>query len=288
MINSGLHRIAAIISRDIEEKFNKIGLLYRIFYRAKDHLSIEEKINKKKYSENGKKLQDSIGIRIAAYFHDDLKLIKNILQDSYQLDNQTIDLPKENEFSPERMNLVFKLNTEYYDDFITTKTNPLVDSTFEVQIRTILSEGWHEVEHDLRYKCKDDWKKYYEESRILNGIWANLSNCDWSMNALFHRLAYNNYKSKEWPAMIRNKFRIRIKNSTLSDYIYKYMSDTKNNFSKELFRCDREEFLTALYKSKIDIPLIYDNVIYLVNFLSIKDEFILKKMPRVISDLSSI
>ncbi|MBK7959276.1 MAG: hypothetical protein IPK03_14995 [Bacteroidetes bacterium] len=30
--------------------------------------------------------------------------------------------------------------------------NSLVDSTFEVQLRTILSEGWHEIDHDLRYK----------------------------------------------------------------------------------------------------------------------------------------
>ena len=26
----------------------------------------------------------------------------------------------------------------------------LIDNTYEIQLRTVLSEGWHEVEHDLR------------------------------------------------------------------------------------------------------------------------------------------
>jgi ppGpp synthetase/RelA/SpoT-type nucleotidyltranferase len=34
----------------------------------------------------------------------------------------------------------------------------LVDNTFEIQFRTTLSEGWHEVDHLMRYKCKPDWE----------------------------------------------------------------------------------------------------------------------------------
>nr|WP_255419996.1 MULTISPECIES: hypothetical protein [Parabacteroides] len=27
-----------------------------------------------------------------------------------------------------------------------------IDSTFKIQVRTTLSEGWHEIEHNMRYK----------------------------------------------------------------------------------------------------------------------------------------
>lgn len=37
-----------------------------------------------------------------------------------------------------------------------TIVNPMlsdyIDDTFEVQVRTNSFEGWHEIEHDLRYK----------------------------------------------------------------------------------------------------------------------------------------
>lgn len=72
----------------------------------------------------------------------------------------------------------------------------LIDNTYEVQIRTILSEGWHEVEHDLRYKCKEEWNEFKEESRLLNGIYATLESSEWSMLTLFDRLSYSQYKIK--------------------------------------------------------------------------------------------
>ena len=72
----------------------------------------------------------------------------------------------------------------------------LIDNTYEVQIRTILSEGWHEVEHDLRYKCKEEWNEFKEESRLLNGIYATLESSEWSMLTLFDRLSYSQYKNK--------------------------------------------------------------------------------------------
>ena len=45
-----------------------------------------------------------------------------------------------------------------------------IEPTFKIQIRTVFSEGWHEVEHDLRYKCKDDWEGCELYSHTLNGI----------------------------------------------------------------------------------------------------------------------
>ena len=53
-------------------------------------------------------------------------------------------------------------------------------------------EGWHEIEHDMRYKTNfaDDafWKGNPDLSRILNCIVANLELCDWSMIHLFDQI----------------------------------------------------------------------------------------------------
>ena len=78
--------------------------------------------------------------------------------------------------------------------------------TFEVQIRTTFSEGWHEVDHEVRYKHKEAWEQHYEFSRELNGIYATLEVCDRSMVNLLERLAYRNYKNMEIEAMVRHKF----------------------------------------------------------------------------------
>ena len=94
--------------------------------------------------------------------------------------------------------------------------NYRIDKTFEVQVRTTFSEGWHEVDHDVRYKHKEEWEEHYEFSRELNGIYATLEICDRSMVNLLERLAYKNYKNMQIEAMLRNKFRLRFENPVLS------------------------------------------------------------------------
>lgn len=194
MINHSLRRIGKEIVSEFEERLQKIGLLYRIFYRVKDNKSILDKIQKKDYEKNGGKLQDAIGIRITCYFNDDVSIVVDTLRDNYMIDNISEDAPTISEFSPERKNYVIRLSQQRADEFRTAIANTYVDETFEVQLRTVLSEGWHEVEHDLRYKCLEDWMGYNDKSRVLNGIWATLSNCDWSMLTLFEQLSYENYK----------------------------------------------------------------------------------------------
>lgn len=276
---TSLTRIAKGISGTIEDKLSSVGLLYRIFYRAKDSTSIDEKISLKKYATTNKKLQDAIGIRIAAYFHDDLNIISKIINDCFTCENNTIDELSDSQFSPERMNYVFKVPNAYIDEFNICVSSNYIDSTFEIQIRTVLSEGWHEVEHDMRYKCKEDWDGYKDESRVLNGIWATLSNCDWAMMTLFDQLAYNNYKNHEWTSLVRNKFRIRISNIKLSEDISSYMSNEDNGFSKKIFKTNRDYILDIIYTNKLHIPLNANNVIYLINYFIIKDKYISSITP---------
>lgn len=281
MMSGTLERISRRIATDIDEKLQAVGILFRIFSRVKDTASAEEKISTKEYASTGKKLQDLVGVRIAAYFHDDIDLIYKIVADHFDILDETIDSPKDDHFSPERHNIVLKIPVQHIEEFQQVNKNPLIDSTFELQIRTVLSEGWHEVEHDMRYKCKEEWANHSDLSRVLNGIWATLSNCDWSTISLFEEMAYRNYKNYEWQSMLRNKFRIRLAKSKLDSELANYYSKN-SEFTKRIYRIERNNFLNELYKSKAKLPLTYDNISFMMNFFFIKDSHITSITPKFI------
>jgi ppGpp synthetase/RelA/SpoT-type nucleotidyltranferase len=88
--------------------------------------------------------------------------------------SSTVDLPKTDQFAVTRHNLIFKIPELHLEDTKKAIGNAPIDETFEIQLRSILSEGWHEVEHDLRYKSKKNWETQDDLSRALNGIIATI------------------------------------------------------------------------------------------------------------------
>src|SRR5690606_280477 len=100
----------------------------------------------------------------------------------------------------------------------------LIDNTFEIQFRTTLSEGWHEVDHLMRYKCKSDWQELTSESRMLNGIYATLETNDQALKALFDDISYHHYKAKQWEAMLRNKLRLRFSLNKRDEEIIQHLN----------------------------------------------------------------
>lgn len=78
-----------------------------------------------------------------------------------------------------------------------------MDNTFELQLRTILSEGWHEIDHSLRYKSQADWLDYPENERLLNGIYASLETNDIALKNLFNELSYKHFKNRNWEGLIK-------------------------------------------------------------------------------------
>ena len=148
----------------IEEKMRKAGFYYRIAYRVKAVDSMVDKLIYKDYRRPGtenedKKMQDLIGIRIIMYFEDDVDICKNLL-DTLFIEPGRWETTENNEyeFKAMKLNGIFKLPA-YLSKTI---TNPMlqdyVDDTFEVQVRTNSFEGWHEIEHDLRYICIWHWE----------------------------------------------------------------------------------------------------------------------------------
>lgn len=292
MLNEyGLNRIIQKnVVKSIEKELSRIGILYRIFYRVKNLHSLDSKINKnpEKYSISGKKIQDLFGIRIVLYFSEDIAITQEAITNIFEFDchSSSIDQLGEKNFSAVRHNLIFKLGSDLEKEFHSCfdKLLPL-DSTFEVQLRTVLSEGWHEVDHDLRYKCQEDWSNHDDLGRALNGMLASLETSEWGMKKLFDDLSYRHYKANEWVPMVRTKFRLRAQDGASGDILEILNQD--QDLAKKIFRIDREAFLKRILKSKYDFPITVGNIILAVNALYIKDQRLLKLMPPFMEDFFS-
>lgn len=246
---------------EVEHIIARLGVMYRIFGRAKSEASIDKKMVKKGYAHGGKLLQDLVGIRVVVYFAEDCGIVQRAVSEHFIVEDEAVDIPGTDEFGPRRLNLVLRANGSSWD--IQTGERP-IDSTFELQIRTVLSEGWHEVEHDLRYKCSDDWTLVPDKLRTLNGTLAAIETAEWAMASLFEGLAYHHYKEKCWEAMLRHKFRLRLQDGYhLSDGISGLL-DEEPVLAKRLWRADRAKLIDAVARSGIELPWTFDNLVHLV------------------------
>lgn len=129
-----------------------------ITYRIKEQGSLERKIEKKnnKYSSINE-ITDVIGIRIIAYFQDDVDVIKKALSDVFGIDRiNSIDKRNQvgNSFGYASLHLVASLGRPY--GFKGKLYGPELYGglRFEIQIRTILEHAWAEIEHDIGYKSE--------------------------------------------------------------------------------------------------------------------------------------
>lgn len=307
-----MNEIGHLIKNDIISELiaplNKSGIFYRVFARGKSVESITRKLvsKREKYQSRGEKMQDILGIRIVFYFLEDVVIFYNHLKTSPDFigeSNTELDLQgihdienlknlTDKVFMPQRLNLVFRISNESYckelekdlETVLAPDDAQLIDNTYEVQLRTVLSEGWHEVEHDLRYKSiNEEWWNYcLQESRMLNGIYASLETNERAMEHLFSNIAYKNYKKRDWDAMLRNHFRIRLQLAELSKTIIDLLN-RKKTVAKSILRFERSRLFAAL--QKMSIPLTLSNVVYLINRIEINDDEIRSMEPAPISSI---
>lgn len=254
-------------AQTLTESLEKAGIYYRLFQRTKTAASTRSKLKAKNYPD-GKRMQDLFGIRIAVYFQDDQALCRRIIEDHFSVVSVTEDRHDANTFSPTRLNFICKLPMhlrqllppEIYENYP-------IDATVEIQLRTVFSEGWHEVEHDLRYKAKSDWEGSADLSRALNGIFATLITCDWSMLNIFDKLTDRKYREKDWDAMLKNKLRIHVEEDPLSQVLTELFND-RPDIAAELYQIDRSSLLDFLTDSRFDAPrLTLDNLVFITNAL---------------------
>lgn len=284
----GFQIIEREIVADLKNKLDKAGIFYRIFSRVKEKSSIEEKLLRKgDYSEE-KKMQDIIGVRIVTYFHDDVSIIYNFLKKSGYFENEQIDTPALDVFKPKRTNLVFKLKPDLveifeqcYIDFNESYFGYL-DTTYEIQLRTILSEGWHEIDHNLRYKCQANWIELNDEERLFNGIYASLETSDHTLQKMFDDIAYSHYKNNHIENMIRTKFRLKFGQETLNKDLAIILKN--KSFFKSVFRLEREHVVNSLLNQFSSFPLNINSLLFFINFYWLKDKKITSLTPSPLID----
>lgn len=272
------------IRRDIEAILDRIGVLCRVFGRGKEEASLKKKFEREpeKYTRSGKLIQDAIGIRVVLYFTEDVDIVSKLLQKEFVIDKEssTVDLPNTDQFAVTRHNLIFKVPELHIDDVRRSIGIAPIDHTFEVQLRSILSEGWHEVEHDLRYKSKKNWEDQQDLGRALNGIIATIETAEWSMRKIFEDLAYRNYKCGKWPEMMHNIVRMRTTPDLCPEICTVF--DEDNEIAKKIFRINRTEIISLLNAVRPTLPITLDNLVFIWNFIGPKEEKITKITPTFI------
>jgi ppGpp synthetase/RelA/SpoT-type nucleotidyltranferase len=278
------------LRREVELILQRVGILCRVFARGKEVRSLEQKMNRTpgKYAVGSKLIQDAIGVRVVVYFAEDVEIVAQLLEKEFHHDakSSTVDLPENDQFAVTRHNLIFTVPDQYLDDMKRSIGNNPIDITFEVQLRSILSEGWHEVEHDLRYKSKENWETHDDLSRALNGIIATIETSEWTMRKIFDDLAYRNYKSKKWPQMLHNRVRVRTEPSLSSDLCGIFDSDIE--VAKRVSRIDRKKVIFFLNGLRPTLPLTLDNIVYAWNHLAIQDQRITDLTPDFVKETMGI
>lgn len=274
----------------ISRGLNKAGIYYRIFARIKTPQSIANKLIKKneKYKSRQKGMQDIIGVRVVLYYYDDIPVCKKILSNMFRVipEDSEEDIPKAEEFSPIRRNYVFWLPEEIIEMFPECLwKNYRIEKTFELQLRTIFSEGWYEVEHDIRYKHKEEWigEEYYEYHRGLNSINATLEICDHEIVRNLDDLAYDCYKRGQIQQMLRYKLRIHLDSEEISDEILNIIKNT-DGFLKSMYKVNREELLCCIsHPEMTGLPRTLENIIFVYNKLYLNNEKIEKLESPLLS-----
>lgn len=264
-----LEAIGERLEEDIAGILNRTGMYFRIFNRAKTPFSIAQKLSKEGYGfgEEEKKLQDLIGLRVVVYYQDDMNIIRTILERTFRRVGAWSETESTNEeFKASKLNGVFRILDEYQRIYSGNFSRLPIDRTFEVQLRTVSFEGWHEIEHDMRYKSPhgdEFWRNNEDLSRTLNCVLANLELCDWSTLSVFDKLSYYHYEEGNWEMMMKGKFRLRFEAQPLSPELVAFLDDNPA-VAYCLYRCDRAKVIFALMQERHE-NITYDLVVKAAN-----------------------
>lgn len=270
-------------------KLNNAGIYFNSTSRIKSESSLLHKLETGKYSmqEGGRKIQNIIGIRINLFYLEDMDICEKILEETFLLDNWSKTKNEENKFEAQKCNGVFRIPSKYLRNIPASVWNKPFDQTFEVQLRTVLFEGWHEIEHEMRYKYKlgsdsketDLWTGHEDLSRVMNSIIANLELCDWSIMQIFNSIHDSQYKEKNWENAIRSKYRLRITQDPLKPELREYL-DNNPDIVAQFHTVSKRELVEILLNKKYHKELTPDRVIYLINKEIVHNEYISRLLDK--------
>ena len=277
---------------DIVWMLDKAGIYYRVFNRIKTPESISRKLEKEGYGfgDDEKKLQDVIGLRVIVYYSDDMKVVKHIIDKIFRRDGEWSKTENnDDEFKASKLNGVFYIPDEYMEVYNGDLGGYPIDYTFEVQLRTVSFEGWHEIEHDMRYKSPYGgkfWEHNEELSRILNSILANLELCDWTTISVFDKLASFHYEESNWEMMLKSKFRLKFDTKPLSYEIIDFLNEHPD-VASAFIRADRITVIYELLREERAKSLTYDRLVKVANSsIGNYDEKTRRNLAKICNDLT--
>lgn len=256
----------------IEDRLTQSGLYHRLFSRIKTPDSLEKKFQRKTYNAE-KKIQDLIGLRVDVYFEDDLRICRHILESMFQLIEWSESSKNEIEFKSVKINGIFRLPV-YLKELISPETwDMCIDDTIEIQVKTVFFDGWHEIDHDMKYKGGELWEGRTSFSRYFNSILATLELCDKSLVTLFENLGHDLYKEKNWHGMMKAHYRLKMTEEPLYPEVEALLDNdnSENNIGKQLFKTKRVVLVDELLKQPRRVPININTMIALVNNAVIHD-----------------
>ncbi|MCC8103484.1 MAG: hypothetical protein LIP11_14910 [Clostridiales bacterium] len=264
-------QVSPVVESDLKQiitdRMEQCGLYFRVFSRIKTAASMARKFEQKEYG-GDRRVQDLVGVRINLYFDDDVEICRHIMEQTFEVVDWSTSERSEDEFKPIKLNGVFLL-PEYLKDEISADTWEMgIDDTFEVQIKTMFFEGWHEIEHDMRYKGEELWVNYSGFSRYLNSILATLELCDKSMMTLFEDLGHTLYKDGRWSDMIKSHFRLKMSDASLYPEVQELLdsdSENGNKLAKKIYKTRRIVLIDQLLKRSRRVPINVNTIIALLN-----------------------
>ncbi|MDD6211686.1 MAG: hypothetical protein PUB22_00830 [Clostridiales bacterium] len=257
----------------VEERLKQCGLYYRIFSRIKTADSLARKYQIKEYNEK-KKIQDLVGLRIDVYFEDDLRVCQRMMENMFDLVEWAETEQNEIEFKPVKINGVFRLPS-YLSKQISAETwGMCIDDTVEIQLKTVFFEGWHEIEHDMKYKGGELWLGKNSFARYFNSILATLELCDKSLVTLFENLGHDLYKEGNWAGMMKAHYRLKMEERPMYPELEQLLSEDRSekNLGKQLFKTNRQVLIDALLNQPRRVPINVNTIVALVNQAVIHDE----------------
>lgn len=149
-------KLADLLSEILD--LNRIDC-HAIESRTKDIASFQNKIQRpeKSYDDPLEELPDLAGIRIIAYYQDDIVRIRKLVKDEFHIDplqssNKADELAAD-QFGYVSVHEIVRLKPERAG---MTEWSRFKELHAEIQIRTVLQHAWASISHKLQYKHEAD------------------------------------------------------------------------------------------------------------------------------------
>ena len=153
--NSPLYSACSATAKNLIKTLleRKNALYHSIESRVKTEESFLNKCMDEKYSDPTSQITDLCGLRIITYTNHDVKIIRKIIEDEFQIDQEN-SIDKSEKMDDDQVGYlsIHYVVTLKKDRVKLSEYSIYENIKFEIQIRTLLQHAWAEIEHDRNYK----------------------------------------------------------------------------------------------------------------------------------------